>query len=104
MATDECPLMNRDPTTGRFVRHNTYASEAAHARAAKLTPERRREIATAGGKANFARLVEKLGSVEAAKRYMHRLGLWGSEETAFAGSPIYNQYEKPVIPEEVTRD
>ena len=62
---------------GRFDLCNPHCFEGGRARARRLTPERRREIAALG----FAALVEKRfgGDREAAKRYLGLLGAWASD-------------------------
>ncbi len=72
---------------GHFLPGNTTAQRGGQARAAKLSPARRQEIARAGWQA----LVERhfAGDEQAAGEYISRLGAWAAEQTAYAGSPIY---------------
>jgi hypothetical protein len=62
---------------GRFDLCNPYSFRGGRARAEKVTPERRREIAALG----FATLVEKRfgGDATAAKIYIGLLGAWASD-------------------------
>lgn len=64
-------------TDGRFDLCNPYCFKGGRARAEKLTPERRREIAKMG----FAALVEKRfgGDRLAARLYLGLLGAWASD-------------------------
>ncbi len=81
-----------------FKPGNHYAAIGGKKRAEKLTPERRREIATLGGKARFAQLEARYGK-QGACDYLARLGAWGAEEASYgamtegAGAAIYNHYE-----------
>lgn len=73
---------SKDPH-GRFTAGNDYATQGGRARAEKLPPERRREIARAG----FRALVERRfdGDWEMAKRYVGEVGAWGSD--VYRGTP-----------------
>ena len=83
---------------GRFLPGNQTAARGGQARAAKLPPARRQEIARAGWQA----LVEKhfAGDQERAADYIGRLGAWAAEQVAYADSPIYQPiWTRPTLPE-----
>lgn len=65
---------------GRFAPGNTIASHGGHARAAKLSKRRRRQIAKKARRA----LVEKhfAGDDRAQKEYLAELGRWAYEQQA----------------------
>jgi hypothetical protein len=70
---------------GQFVRGNTIASKGGRARARKLTPARRSEIARMGWNA----MVDKhfAGDEMAAKRWWGSIGAWASDVMAgYAGT------------------
>ncbi len=64
-------------TAGRFLPGNAHAAAGGRARADKLAPTRRREIAQAG----FAALVDKhfAGDRDLAKRYIGDVGAWAGD-------------------------
>lgn len=85
MAPDPEPLFNRDPRTGRFVAHNLASYQGGRARAERLSPQRRRAIASMG----FAAFVAKRfgGDRQAAVRWLGQLGAWAVEEAAYRNCP-----------------
>jgi hypothetical protein len=71
---------------GRFAPGNPWASRGGRVRAAKLSPERRREIARMGWEALVSKRFH--GDVEAAKRWLGDLGAWAADQ-AYRGTSIY---------------
>lgn len=78
--------MNGRDDRGRFARGNAEASAGGQARAARLAPERRREIARAGWLAVVAKRFG--GDAEAAGAYLGKLGAWTVDRAAYGGSAI----------------
>jgi hypothetical protein len=77
---------------GRFVAGNSIASVGGHARAATLTPRRRRAIAR---KARRAMVRKHFGGDDRAQRkYFAALGLWNSEKV-FVGTPVPVRAQPP---------
>lgn len=68
---------NHRDDKGRFMAGNPYAAAGGRARAERLSPARRREIAQAG----FRALVERHfdGDRELAKRYIGEVGAWAGD-------------------------
>jgi hypothetical protein len=77
---------------GRFVAGNQIASAGGQARAAKLTPRRRRAIARKARRA----MVRKhfAGDDRAQRKYLAALGVWNSEKV-FIGTPIPVRAQHP---------
>jgi len=67
------PRRQRD-RYGRFTRGNHYAKRGGHARAAALSPRRRRQIAKQGWRGLVAR--HFAGDERAAKRWVGAMGAW----------------------------
>jgi hypothetical protein len=79
--------MNGRDASGRFVAGNPWASSGGQARAERLTPERRREIAAAGWAGFVARRFG--GDPEAARAWLGQLGAWASDAPYRATFPIF---------------
>ena len=81
---------------GRFARGNGWASVGGRARAARLSPERRREIARAGWRGLVAKRFG--GDVVAAKRFLGDLGAWASDQV-YRGTAIYKPdvFRRPTL-------
>jgi hypothetical protein len=62
---------------GRFVAGNQVARVGGRVRAARLTPDRRREIARAGWDALVKQRFD--GDEEAARHWLGKLGAWASD-------------------------
>lgn len=98
--------MNGRGDHGRFMRENEFASRGGQARADRLPPERRREIAKVGGRRGFAALVAKwfAGDVEAAKRFIGQRGAWAADVAAYGDDPRIAKpaaYPRPLAPWEL---
>jgi hypothetical protein len=89
-------MSRADPTHTRFTQGNTYAAEGGRARAAKLSPERRREIARLGWLGRVHRQFG--GDVDAARAYVADLGRWAGDP--YDGDPIPRVYQHPGEPSE----
>ena len=72
---------------GRFAPGNGFASSGGRARAAALTPERRRQIARAG----WLALVDKRfdGNASEAARYIGKVGAWATDAPSRDGFPKF---------------
>lgn len=82
---------------GRFLPGNQTAARGGQARAAKLPPKRRQEIARAGWQAFVER--HFAGDEQAAGEYIGQLGAWAAEQVAYADSPIYQPvWTRPILP------
>jgi hypothetical protein len=79
-------MSGRD-TLGRFASGNPYAGDGGRARAARLTPERRREIARAGWLGLVARRFG--GDREAAARWFGELGAWATDAIYRDRFPVF---------------
>jgi len=75
----------------RFEQGNAYAAAGGRARAAKLTPERRREIARAGWLGRVRRQFG--GDEDAARAYVADLGRWAGDP--YDGDPVPRVYQHP---------
>lgn len=79
---------------GQFLPGNTTARRGGQARAATLSPEERRAIASRGWQALVAKRFS--GSQERAADYLGRMGAWAAEQAAYAGTPLYQPaWENP---------
>jgi len=79
--------MSEHRPDGRFAPGNTTARQGGQARAARLTAERRQEIARLGWQALVERHFD--GDTARAADYIGRLGAWAAERGAYGDSPIY---------------
>jgi hypothetical protein len=79
-------MAGRDPL-GRFAPGNEYAGDGGRARAAQLSPQRRREIARAGWEGLIRRRFG--GDREAAERWFGRLGAWASDAAYRDAFPVF---------------
>lgn len=96
----------RSPKRHRFARGNAQAAAGGRARAEKLQPERRAEIASAGGKAGWAVLVERwfAGDEDAAKEFIGRRGAYWAERLAYGDDPLIGKpgvWLPPIAPWEL---
>lgn len=72
---------------GRFTRGNREASAGGRARAARLPPARRREIARAGWHALV--VLRFNGDPAAAGAWLGKLGAFSAERAAYGGTWMY---------------
>jgi hypothetical protein len=89
-------MQRANSTHTGFTQGNAYAAEGGRARAAKLSPERRREIARAGWLGRVRRQFG--GDVDAARAYIADLGRWAGDP--YDGDPIPRVYQHPGEPSE----
>ena len=79
--------MTERDNLGRFVPGNTLASKGGRARAAALTPERRRQIARAGWLALVAKRFD--GDASEAARYIGKVGAWAADAPYRDTFPVF---------------
>lgn len=84
-------MADRDPVTGRFLPGHSLASKGGKARAAALTPERRRDIARQGRQAMIARHFN--GDAYAADQWLARKGQYAQDRDI--STRWYYQAEDP---------
>jgi hypothetical protein len=72
---------------GRFAPGNADASKGGQARAERLTPARRREIARAGWRAMVERHFG--GDEQAAGEWLGRLGAWAADAAYRGTIPVF---------------
>jgi hypothetical protein len=82
--------MTQRDERGRFIRGNQIARAGGRARAERLTPERRREIARAGWEGFVNQRFG--GDADAARRWFAELGGWVAENIH---GELFGRFEHP---------